>query len=122
MVAGMDFDLFDDLKPDRDRRRRHDRDDGDHRRSYRRAHPHRFAWVLLAGGAVVLGLLALGLLHATGLLAPLTDAYFTATTALMPTSWHDEWLAIPGLGHVVIAVVAAALLAGLAGEALELLD
>lgn len=106
-----------------DRRWRHrDADDAGRGRSYRRKHPHVFAWALMAGGAFVLGLLAVALLQATGLMSPLADLYFGATTALMPTIWHDEWMAIPDAGHAVMAVVALALVAGMAGEALEFLD
>ena len=104
-----------------------DRDDRDDRRrgrgrSYRRAHPHVFAWALMAGGALVLGLLAIAVLQATGLMGPIADLYFAATTAIMPASWHDEWRALPGVVHVVGAVVALAVVVGIAGEALEFLD
>ena len=106
-----------------DRRWRHrDSDDAGRGRSYRRKHPHVFAWALMAGGALVLGLLAVALLQATGLMSPLADLYFGATPALLPTSWHDEWMAIPDAGHAIMAVVALALVAGVAGEALEFLD
>jgi len=106
-------------------RRWRQRDDDDSRRgrsSYRRAHPHVFAWALMAGGALVLGLLAVALLQATGLMGPLSDLYFSATTALMPASWHDEWMAIPGAAHAIFAVVGIAVVVGMAGEALEFLD
>lgn len=135
----MDLDVFDTDRRSHDHRRRRHRDDDDrygdrrwrHRdaaaagrghRSYRRAHPHVFAWALMAGGAVVLGLIAVALLQATGLMSPLADLYFGATTALLPTSWHDEWMAIPDAGHAIMAVLALALVAGVAGEALEFLD
>ena len=112
----------DDRYGDRRWRRRDDDAAGRGRGSYRRAHPHVFAWALMAGGALVLGLIAVALLQATGLMSPLADLYFGATTALLPTSWHDEWMAIPDAGHAVMAVVALALVAGMAGEALEFLD
>ena len=112
----------DDRYGDRRWRRRDTDDSGRGRGSYRRAHPHVFAWALMAGGALVLGLIAVALLQATGLMGPLSDLYFSATTALMPTSWHDEWLAIPGAAHAIFAVVGIAAVVGMAGEALEFLD
>ncbi|MBK9034168.1 MAG: hypothetical protein IPL61_23385 [Myxococcales bacterium] len=106
----------------RDDDRRHRRDDYGRDRSYRRAHPHVFAWALMAGGALVLGLLAIALIQATGLMGPVADLYFTATTAVLPGGWHDEWTALPGAVHVLLAVAAIAVVAGVAGEALEFLD
>ena len=121
-----DDDHDDDRRMARGYHRDDHRDRDDRRRgrgrSYRRAHPHVFAWALMAGGALVLGLLAIAVLQATGLMGPIADLYFAATTAIMPASWHDEWRALPGVVHVVGAVVALAVVVGIAGEALEFLD
>lgn len=131
-MASMDLDLFDtDSHRGRRRHRRHASDDGYRRRRHdsddgyrggrwsRRAHPHVFAWVLLGGGVLVLGLVAIAAMSALGLWPHLTDAYFTATTALMPESWHDEWHALPGIAHVAIVLGGLFLAAGVAGEVFD---
>jgi hypothetical protein len=139
-MSAMDLDLFDTdshrgrrrhrrhdsddgyRRDDRDhgaRHRRHDSDDGYRRGWSRRAHPHVFAWVLLGGGVLVLGLIAIAAMSALGLWPHLTGAYFTATTALMPESWHDEWHALPGVAHVAIVLGGLFLAAGVAGEVFD---
>lgn len=90
-----------------------------HRRQRRRAHPHRFAWLVLGGGAVVLGLLAIAIASSLGVWGHVADAYFAASRALLPGAWHDEWMVLPGIAHVVIALAVLFVAIGLAGEILD---
>jgi len=132
----MDFDLdiFDSKRHRRDgRSRRHrddDRDDdhdGRRRRGHartaggwsRRAHPHVFAWLLLGGGVVLLGLALIAIASSLGLWGHVADAYMAASRALLPASWHEAWMALPGVAHVAIGLAALFVLAGLAGELLD---
>ncbi len=112
----LDLDLFD---RDRDRRRR--RGPG-HRREggwSRRRHPHVFSWVLLAGGALLLGLAGMAVASSLGAWGALSDAYFAVTTALLPASWHDEWLALPGVAHVALALATLFVVTGVLGEVFD---
>ena len=113
----LDLDLFEANREHRSHRRSRDRDRGRGRR--RRRHPHVFAWVLLAGGALLLALAALALASALGAWEALSDAYFAITTAVLPASWHDEWLALPGIAHVGVAVGSIFLVTGLLGEVFD---
>ncbi len=103
---------------DDDRRRVDDRGRGRDRRETwsRRAHPHRFAWLLLGGGVVVLGLALIAIASSIGLWGYVSDAYFAATTAILPASWHDGWTGLPGIAHVAMGLGAAFVVAGVAGE------
>lgn len=78
-----------------------------------------FAWLLLGGGVVVAGLLLIALASSLGLWTHVADGYFAASRALLPASWHDEWLALPGIAHVALALAALFVAAGLAGEVLD---
>lgn len=89
------------------------------RRGRRRRHPHVFSWLVLAGGAVLLCAAAIALAASLGAWGALSDAYFAATTAVMPAAWHDEWLALPGWAHVGIALGALFVLTGLLGEVFD---
>ena len=112
----LDLDLF-------DRGRRRDRS-GSHRfarardRS-RRRHPHVFAWLVLGGGAFLVALTLLALASSLGAWGALADAYFHVTTAILPASWHDEWLALPGIAHVGIALGVLVVVVGLLGEVFD---
>jgi hypothetical protein len=100
----LDLDLF---ERKRERRGRH-----------RRRHPHLFSWVLLAGG-VLLGLVIMAIASSLGAWGALSDLYFALTTAVLPTSWHDEWLALPGLAHVALVLASLFILTGLLGEVFD---
>lgn len=125
----MDFDL--DL-PRRKRRRYaddHEGDDGYHRargaRGYgarrrpRRAHPHRFAWLVLGGGALLLLLAVMAIASAVGLWGYAGDAYFAVTKLLLPEAWHDTWTSLPGIAHVGMVLGAAFLTVGVLGEVFD---
>ena len=117
--GSMDFDLdLLDRKPShRSDRRRHL---GDHRRDRRRrAHPHVLAWLVRAGGAVLLGLVAIAVASALGVWGHVADVYFAATRAVLPASWHDEWTALPGIAHVALGLGALFIVIGLASEVLD---
>ena len=125
----MDLDLFDRDDHRHQPRRRHRYDDrgrprrpdrGDRRdRFRRRAHPHLFSWVLLGGGVVLLGLALIAIASSLGVWGWVADVYFAASTAVLPASWHDEWLALPGIAHVAIVLGALFVAAGVAGEVLD---
>lgn len=87
--------------------------------SWRRRHRHLFAWVVLGGATIVLGISALASLALLGLGGMVSSAYFSIAEAVLPTSWHDELHAIPVFLHAAIGV---ALVAALVGVASELLD
>lgn len=118
MVSAMDLDL--DLF---ERGRRRDRS-GSHRvarsRSrHRRRHPHVFAWLVLGGGALLVALALIALASSLGAWGALADGYFHVTTAILPASWHDEWLALPGIAHVGLALGALVVVVGLLGEVFD---
>lgn len=107
-------------------RDRHDDDGRDHRRRprglagwSRRDHPHLFSWLLLGGGVVLLGLALIAVATSLGLWGTVADGWFAATRAVLPTSWHDEWMALPGVVHVAIGLGALFVAAGVAGEVLD---
>jgi hypothetical protein len=112
------------------RARRRDDDDDDDDRGYRRRtvsrgrwsrrdHPHLFSWLLLGGGVVLLGLALIAVATSLGLWGAVADAWFAVTCAVLPTSWHDEWMALPGVAHVAIGLGALFVAAGIAGEVLD---
>lgn len=107
----LDLDLFE-RKRHRDRR-------GGRDRGYRRRHPHVFAWVMLGGGALLLGLAVIALASSFGVWGALSDAYFAITTAALPASWHDEWLALPGLVHVALVLGSLFVVTGMLGEVFD---
>jgi hypothetical protein len=111
----LDLDLFKSNRGRRGRGRGRSREEG----SRRRRHPHLFAWVLLAGGALLLCLAAMALASSLGAWGALSDAYFSLTTAILPSSWHDEWRALPGLAHVGIVLVSLFVITGLLGEVFD---
>ncbi len=88
-------------------------------RGFRAEHRHLFAWLVLGGAAFLLGLLVVGVMSALGLWGYVSDAYFAATAAVLPTSWHDEWRALPDLVHVGLGLAALVVVAGVAGEVLD---
>lgn len=116
MDMDFDLDMF-----DRSRRGRRHRD----RRASssggwsRRAHPHVFAWLLLGGGVVLLGLAVVAILSSLGLWGYLADAYFAAAQALLPAGWYAPFADLPGIAHVAILLGALFVLAGLAGEVFD---
>lgn len=121
-----DLDLFDRKGHRSSRRRDRDAPDRSHRRDGRdrghrgrRAHPHVFAWMLVAGGGVAIVLLLIGLAAALGIWGHVADAYFAAARAILPASWHDEWMALPGFAHVALVLAALFVAFGLAGELLD---
>jgi hypothetical protein len=67
----------------------------------------------------VLGLFVIGLMSALGLWGHVADAYFAASTAVLPASWHDEWRALPDAAHVGLGLAALFVIAGVAGEVLD---
>lgn len=96
--------------------------DGPSRRSYRprssfrRRHRHLFAWVILGGGAVVLGLLVIALLGALGVFGLVSGAYFAAAQAVLPSGWYSTFADLPGIVHVLIVVGALGVGAAVLGE------
>lgn len=113
----LDLDLFD--RPRR-RSRSHDRGRDRYRsRDRRRRHPHVFAWLVLAGGALVVALAVIALLSAVGAWSALADAYFALGAAVLPASWHDTFHAIPGWGHVALVLAALFLVTGALGEVFD---
>ncbi len=78
-----------------------------------------FSWLLLAGGAVLFGLVALAVASSLGLWGPLADAYFAVTTAILPASWHDEWRALPAVAHIAMVLGALFVAVGIAGEVFD---
>ena len=68
---------------------------------------------------MLLGLAALAILSTLGLWGPLADAYFAATTAILPASWHDEWRALPAVAHVAMVLGALFVAVGIAGEVFD---
>lgn len=107
----LDLDLFE-RRRSRDRGRRHGR-------SWRRDHRHLFSWLFLGGGVLLLGIALLALASSFGLFGHLADAYFALSRAVLPSAWHDEWLALPDLAHVALVLGALFLAAGLAGEVFD---
>lgn len=116
------------------RRHRRDEEDDDRDDGWRRAmhrgrrhaprwpwhgHRHVFAWLVLGGGVVLLAMLAIGVASALGLWGPIADGYVALSKAVLPTSWHDEWQALPGVVHVAMALGALFVAAGIAGEVLD---
>jgi hypothetical protein len=85
----------------------------------RRAHPHLFAWALLGGGALLFGLAVIAIAASFGLWGYISDAYFALSYAVLPTAWHDEWAAIPGVAHVALVLGALFVAAGVAGEVFD---
>ncbi len=83
---------------------------------FRRRRRHLFAWLILGGGALLLGLVAFGVAHALGLTGLLASAYSAAALAVLPSSVHAGFQALPGIVHVLIAAGAVAVIVGLAGE------
>jgi hypothetical protein len=125
----MDFDL--DL-PRRKRRRYADDYHGDDddrrdrgrrwygaRRRPRRAHPHRFAWVVLGGGALLLVVAVMAIASAVGLWGYASDAYFAVTKLILPESWHDTWTSLPGVAHVAMVLGAVFVAFGVVGEVFD---
>lgn len=103
----MDFDL-----PELGRRRSR----RGSRTSWRGRHRHLFAWFVLGGVGVALLLLLFGVLQALGLGGLIASAYFGIAEAVLPTAWHDELHALPGIVHVLLVVGLVWIVAGLAGE------
>ncbi len=116
MAMDFDLDLF-----DRSRHGRHhrDRSASESGGRSRRAHPHIFAWLLLGGGAVLLGLAVIAILSSLGLWGYLTDSYFAAAQAFLPASWYAPFADLPGIAHVAIVLGALFVLAGVAGEVFD---
>ncbi len=112
----LDLDLF-----ERNRERRSQRRQSRTRAGgwSRRRHPHIFSWVLLAGGALLLCLVGMALASSLGAWGALSDAYFAVTTAILPASWHDEWVALPGVAHVGLVLGALFVGTGLLGEVFD---
>jgi hypothetical protein len=106
---GLDLDIF-----DFDGRRRSGR--RSRGSSFRSRHRHMFAWIVMAGGTVLLGLLIVALLSSLGVMSWISSAYFAGALALLPSAWHDDFKAIPDVVHVLIVLVGLGLLVGLAGE------
>lgn len=104
---------LDDLFERRGRRRSRQRG------GWRREHRHVFSWLFLGGGVVLLGLALIALLSSFGVWGHLADAYFAISRSILPTTWHDEWLALPDLAHVALVLGALFLAAGAAGEILD---
>ena len=85
----------------------------------RRSHRHLFSWGLLAGGAVLVALALIALASAFGVWGYVADAYFAAGAAVLPSSWHDAWSALPGVAHVALGLGALFVVVGAAGELLD---
>ncbi len=68
---------------------------------------------------MLLCLAGMALASSLGAWAALSDVYFALTTAVLPASWHDEWLALPGLAHVGLVLGALFVVTGLLGEVFD---
>lgn len=87
--------------------------------TWRRRHRHLFAWLIVGGGAVLSMLVVLGVLHALGVGGLISDAYFAAAAWVLPAGYLAGFQALPAAVHVLIAMVAIVVVAGLVGEVLD---
>jgi len=74
---------------------------------------------VLAGGGVLVALAVVALASALGVWGHAADAYFAAGRAVLPMSWHDGWMALPGIAHLAIVLGALFVVVGLAGELVD---
>lgn len=89
------------------------------RSSWRRRHRHVFSWLVLGGGVIAVGLLLIAVLNALGVFGLVSGAYFAAALAIMPSSWHEPFQALPGVAHVLIGLGAIAVVAAVASEVID---
>ncbi|MGE0395167.1 MAG: hypothetical protein AB7T06_00470 [Kofleriaceae bacterium] len=87
--------------------------------SWRRRHRHMFSWLVLGGGVILVGLLLIALLNALGVFGLVSGAYFAAALAVLPSSWHEPFQALPGIVHVLIVLGVLGIGAAIAGELVD---
>ncbi|MGE3762859.1 MAG: hypothetical protein AB7L94_11415 [Kofleriaceae bacterium] len=78
-----------------------------------------FSWLVLGGGVILVGLLLIALLNALGVFGLVSGAYFAAALAVLPSSWHEPFQALPGIVHVLIVLGVLGIGAAIAGELVD---
>lgn len=87
--------------------------------SWRRRHRHVFSWLVVGGGIIAIGLLLIAVLNVLGVFGLISSAYFAAALAIIPSSWHDSFQALPGIVHILIVLGGVGALAAIASEVLD---
>lgn len=68
---------------------------------------------------MLVALAVVALASALGVWGHAADAYFAAGRAVLPSSWHGGWMALPGIAHLAIVLGTLFVVVGLAGELVD---